>query len=355
MSAFRNHTRTILDLAPGINLLVGQNAQGKTNILEAAWLLSSGRLLRGTRDIHAIQHGETESTVHGELRPAGSSIAVHLKEGVRKRAYLNSMSLPRASDLLGRLPTVCFTAEDLAIVRGEPSCRRTFMDTELCQLHIGYLDHVGQYKRCLEQRNALLRDAQESWVPAEVFEPWEQQMAVHGCEIRRYRRRWVGELANSAAEAHSELAAGEPLVVRYCLQDGHKEPEALREALGHGRANDVRRGSTSLGPHRDDLALEVAGREARSFGSQGQQRTAVIALKLAVQRVAQEYLGYPPVLLLDDVFSDLDAGRRANLVERALQEGGQVFLTCTEAGQAGEGIADRAKVFRVQSGRAEEV
>jgi DNA replication and repair protein RecF len=264
------------------------------------------------------------------------------------------MSLPRASDLLGRLPAVCFTAEDLAIVRGEPSARRTFMDTELCQLHIGYLDHVGQYKRCLEQRNALLRLAQDSWVPEEEFEPWEQQMGHHGSQIRHYRRRWVGELASRAAEMHGELADGEPLGLRYSLQDEHEDPQSLRSHLSTSRPLDLRRGSTSIGPHRDDLVLEVAGREARSYGSQGQQRTAVIALKLAVQRVAQEHLGYPPVLLLDDVFSDLDAGRRANLVCRAMGEGGQVFLTCTEVGQAEEGIAGQAKLFRVQSGRAEE-
>lgn len=344
---FRNYEGLVLSPGDGFNIVAGANAQGKTNLLEAVFLVSTGRLLRSAKDSQAVMHGHATGSVEAELVGTGTKIRIELRTGVRKGVQLNGTNLTRPSDLLGRLPTVSFSATDLAIVRGEPSERRHFLDAELSQLFPAYLRHLSVYKRALEQRNALLKAAQETFVASESFEPWEAQLAEHGTEIRRYRCEWVESISPLAAESHATLGGGEQLSLSLIERD---EGDLLA-TLENGRETDLRRGSTGSGPHRDDLAIDVGGVEARHFGSQGQQRTAVIALKLAVLGSATSVLGVPPVLLLDDVFSDLDHCRRARLVERALELGGQVFLTCTEPEQAGIELVGRSTVFRVASGQ----
>jgi DNA replication and repair protein RecF len=343
---FRNYRSAEIVPGPGFNIVTGQNAQGKTNLLEAVFLVSTGRLLRGTRDSQAVLHGEETALVEAELAETGTTVAVELRRGVRKRVMLNGASLTRPSDVLGRIPTVSFSAADLAIVRGEPGDRRHFLDAELSQLYPAYLRHLAVYKRALEQRNALLKSAQEAFVPDEAFEPWESQLEEHGAALRRARREWVASIAPAVATAHADLGGGEEVALAYVEKD--------EGGLSTNRLEDLRRGFTSVGPHRDELEVTIAGVEARAYGSQGQQRTAVIAIKLAVLDSAAGVFGVPPVLLLDDVFSDLDRGRRSRLVERALALGGQVFLTCTEPEQAGVELVGRSKVFRVVSGTVEE-
>lgn len=344
---FRNYERGELHPSPGLNVLIGPNAQGKTSLLEALSLVSTGRLLRGTRDAQAVQHGHDEAEVEAELTPSGTLLGMTLRRMGRKRATLNRASLPRASDLMGRLPSVAFVAEDLALVRGEPADRRLFLDSELAQLYPGYLAALTTYRRALEQRNALLR---QDW-PAgpEEFEPWEDQLAASGASLREYRMRWVARLAEVAVQEHAAMAGGEALELSYVA----REDGDLLPALRSGRRDDQARGSTSAGPHRDDLAVRVQGQEARYFGSQGQQRTAAIALKLASMDVATEVLGFPPLLLLDDVFSELDQTRRGRLVQRTIELGGQALITCTDADQAGE-LLGHAKRFLVSSGTVRE-
>jgi DNA replication and repair protein RecF len=261
------------------------------------------------------------------------------------------MGLPRASDLLGRLPSVSFSASDLVIATGEPSDRRQFLDWELAQLYPSYLKNLSVYKRALEHRNALLRQAQDSPVSDEVFESWEEQLAASGSALRSARSEWVEELAFDAAAAHANLGEGEDLGLVYETKDEGLDAETSVRLMSSARGADIARGSTSTGPHRDELVVTVGGQEARHFGSQGQQRTAVIAMKLAVLACAERLFTSPPVLLLDDVFSDLDQSRRNRLMELTLGRGGQVFLTCTEAEQAGADLIERAKVFRVESGQ----
>lgn len=344
---FRNLESVELDPAPGLNLLCGANAQGKTSTLEGVWVVSCGRVLRGSRDVGAVRQGQEACRVAAVLDPTGSELAVEFAHGRNKRALLNGMKLPRASDLMGRLPVVCFWSGDLALATGEPAERRLFVDHELCQLSPAYLRDLALYKRALEQRNALLRRAQESYVRSEAFEAWEAPMAESGRRLRLAREEWVGELHAAAAQAHADLADGEALTVRY--HQNEDAPDLIALYAEH-RPREIARGSSQVGPHRDDLRLEIAGNPLREFGSQGQQRTAVISLKLATLKVAQARLGFHPVLLLDDIFSDLDQSRRSALVRAALREGGQVFLTCTEPEQAGEDLLGRARVFAVNSG-----
>lgn len=346
--SFRNLDAVELSPSSTFNLLHGQNAQGKTSVLEAVYLLSFGRVLRGTRDAEAIQTGRPGFRVEAALVETGTVVGMELEEGRRKRALLNGLGLPRASDLIGRLPAVCFWSGDLALVTGSPSDRRMFMDTELSQLYPAYLKHLTVYKRALDQRNALVKLSRESFVGDEQFEVWEAQMGPAGEAIRSYRRDWVVEISRRAMASQERLGQGEALALAYLEKDLEGD---LTLALSRSRRVDAARGSTTVGPHRDDLEILVGGVSARQFGSQGQQRTAVISIKLAVLDAAKAALGFPPVLLLDDIFSDLDVGRRRRLVGVAMEEGGQVFLTCTEVEQAGGELIGRSKVFRVESGQ----
>ena len=350
LEGFRNYASLRLPLSAGFNVVSGPNAQGKTNLLEALYLVGTTRLLRGQRDAEAVRDGDDRAMVEVELAHSGTRLGVGLERGARKRARVNGLALPRAADLIGRLPVVCVSAADMAIVRGEPADRRLFLDLELSALSPAYLHHFALYKRAQEQRGALLRQCRERSVAPEVFEPWEAQMAQHGAHLRGARLDYVARLVEPTREVHARMGGGEALDLRYEPKDEAMEEDALRALLDASRSQDVARGATSFGPHRDDLRLEIEGRDARLFGSQGQQRTAVIALKLATLDVATEERGAPPLLLLDDILSDLDERRRAMLVEVVLDRAAQAVLTCTEASAAGERILSQARLFAVENG-----
>jgi DNA replication and repair protein RecF len=289
--------------------------------------------------------------VVGEL-VGGTQIAVELHRGRKRTALLNGASLPRPSDLLGRLPSASFATLDMTVVTGEPAERRLLMDVELCQLSPHYLREFTVYKKVLAQRNALLRYADERGYDPLQLETYDEELADSGAFIRQERLKWVEELAPLAQQAHAELAPGEQLTLTFEPKesDGYSR-EALMQAFANSRGADLGRGSTNVGPHRDDLAIAVNAKEARIYGSQGQQRTAVISLKVGAMKLATDRLGGPPVLLLDDVFSDLDARRRAALIALTIDQAGQVVLTCTEAEQAGLAGGEDALIYRVESGR----
>lgn len=347
---FRNYEALDQTLAPGFNVLAGPNAQGKTNFLESLHFVSTSRLLRGQRDAEAIREGADRTRVSVELSETGTQLGMSLERGSRKRATLNGVNLPRAADLLGRMPSVAITTADMEIVRGEPSERRLFLDLELSSLSAAYLRHFSLYRRALEQRNALLKDARDRMVVAEIFEPWEEQLAHHGEAIRNAREEFIGRLSPVTQAVHEELGGGERVSLGYAPKDEFVGEDELRSGLAQTRSMDIARGSTSLGPHRDDVAILVEGREARLYGSQGQQRTSVISLKVAVLQVATEDLGAPPLLLLDDILSDLDEVRRSRLVDAVLARAGQAVLTCTEAAAAGKQILELAQVLHVRNG-----
>jgi DNA replication and repair protein RecF len=351
---FRNIESLDLDLDPGFNVVQGPNGQGKTNLLESLVLISTTRLLRTSRDAEAIMHGQSRAIISGVTFFHESSLQVILERGIRKRASLNGVHLKRASDLIGRLPTVSLSSLDLEIARGEPSDRRLFLDLELSQSHPCYLMHLGHYKRALEQRNALLKLSQDQMVADELFESWEAQLAESGAELRRQRRAFIEELSRDIAGVHPFLAPGERLEVSYAPKDLAHTAEEHLAALAGQRRMEIARGSTMIGPHRDEMLMLIDGQEARSFGSQGQQRTAVLSLKLATLELARRHHGGPPLLLLDDMLSDLDERRRAQLVEWVLEKAGQAVLTCTEAEAAGPEILRRAKLFNVFQGQVSE-
>lgn len=353
LNDYRNYRCLNLGPSPGLNLIVGPNAQGKTNLIEALATVATTRVLRGSRDGEVIREGAESARVTATYGESETALSISIERGSRsvsKKTYLNGMAFKRASDALGRLPLVCVSAADLAIVQGEPADRRLFLDLELSQIYPAYFQSLAQYRRALEQRNALLRAAEREWVQPEVFEVWEAPMAKHGATLRRFRQEFSRVLALEAGQAYRAISGHENLGVGYEMRTaGHTEDE-LFDALAQSREADTARGSTSVGPHRDDLNVEIEGRSVRLFGSQGQQRSAALAIKLGAWEHGRQVLGARPILLLDDVFSDLDAGRRGRLFEHALAEHGQVFLTCPDIESAAVAGIERATVFEVRQG-----
>lgn len=347
---FRNYASAELHPTAGVNLFVGRNGQGKTNLVEAIHLATTGRLIRGRREAQAVRHGASVAGIVAEFEPRGHEVQIRLPVSGRKTLTVNGSPLRRASDLLGRAPCVCFTAESLEIVAGDPEERRHFLDTEASQLHPSFVKVCADYKRALQQRNSLLRAWRESHVSEAQFEPWEEQLA-HGAEaIRARRREWVAELNPRFRVAYAEIGGTEEVSVKESPHDCATTAAEVFQRLRESRIADRDRGGTATGPHRDDLAVLIAGQDARDFASQGQKRAFVVALKMAVLELLAERLGSRPILLLDDVFSDLDSFRRASLFELVLNRGGQVFVTCTEPELAGERFLGGSTVFEVTSG-----
>lgn len=348
---FRNFGLADLELSPGVNLVYGENAQGKTNLLESVHLLSTTRLLRGTKDADAIKIGESAATLNMQLAVNGTTVGMRLEHRMRKRAFLNSSPLARAADIIGRVPTISFSIASMPIARGEPSDKRLFLDLELSQLSAPYLRHFTVYKRALDQRNALLKASQEREEPSEHFEVWENELAIHGLALRAFRLEFMDEISRSAGALYSRLAPVESMELKYLSSGDERSAEELEASLARERTRDILRGTTSVGPHRDSFMIEIDGKDARNFGSQGQQRSAVLALKMATMDVAAHRTGSPPILLLDDVFSDLDHVRRDKLLEMVQQQGGQVLLTCTEPTQVGAELLKGAQLIQVVAGK----
>lgn len=355
LDRFRNYTNAAVRWDEGVNVLQGANGQGKTNLLEAVYLLGTARVLRGSRDSECVQEGYGRARVRGSGSNPPVKVEILLERGARKRAWLNGWALPRASDLLGQLACVCVSSADMTLVAGEPAARRMFLDLHLSQLYPAYLRHLGVYKRALEHRNALIRRAHEVMPADREFAPWEDALAEHGMRLREQRLAFVDDLSRLASEAHAEIATGEELAARLEPGDRAETVDQLRARLEEGRRVDLQRGGTSVGPHRDDLVLIVGHRDARQFASQGQQRTAALALKLGVLRLSRQALGRAPILLLDDVFSDLDTARREQLVSLILTLGCQVFLTCTEPEYAGQRLLKEARRFIVSDGTIRQI
>jgi DNA replication and repair protein RecF len=347
---FRNYASLHVELDSELNIFAGSNAQGKTNFLEAVHLLSTGQILRGMKDSEVIQSGSESCTARCELTIDKSEIEVRLARGEKKFASVNGNRMARMADLLGRLPSVTFTGDDLDIVRSDPSARRTYLDATLSQLYPGYLKQFAAYKRALSQRNSLLKRSMNEYIADELFEPWEAILAASGLAIRTYRKEFIAQLSPHLGLATEQISGADEILLTYSESETFDSDNAYRAELSRRRDSDKARGTTTLGPHRDDLEFELNQKALKLYGSQGQQRTVAIALKLSTLYVFKEILHIAPILLLDDIFSELDKFRQANLLKIGLENSSQVIMTCTEPEQAGEKLLSHAQVFSIQNG-----
>jgi len=344
-----------VSLHPRLNLFLGSNAQGKTNILEALHCLSTTRSFRSATDEEMIRFGSDEAAVEAEVDQAMGREALRLEFYRRKgkSLFIDSKKRPKLSELLGRLPAVVFSPDDLFLVKGAPLLRRRLLDVTLLQMDPVYLAHLQQYERSLHQRNALLR-SRASGLEAQLA-VWDEALCKHGSALMVRRKTLSARMAEKAGSALEALTGGtERFEVDYSpfvRWDGDEAAaaDALRAAMKHSRRDDLMRGTTLTGPHRDDVKLQVNDRSLRKYGSQGQMRSGALALKLAQLDVLTESGPHPPLVLFDDVMAELDASRQAYFLER-LKQGGQALLTGTSDADFAAARGE-ARVFRVSDGQ----
>ncbi len=358
LTNFRNYARLQLQPDAGLCVLTGDNAAGKTNVLESIFLCALGRSHRTTRDAELIREAQQFGVVQLSLHTRGGtrSITCKLMPGERKRLLIDGASLSRSGELLGCLNVVMFAPEDLMLVKGGPAERRRFLDMEISQLKPAYYYTLQQYNAALKQRNALLKD--EASVGAGLLEPWDEQLSRLGAAITAERAVFLEELSQIAANVHLKLSGSrETLLLSYQPNLPGVEPDRLaavmRERLFENTERDVYRGSTSVGPHRDDVMMVLDGSDVRVYGSQGQQRTVVLSLKLSELEIIKKLRGETPVLLLDDVFSELDKRRQRMLLEAV--QGCQTFITCTHLEELMAAGALQMQVYSVSNGSVIEV
>lgn len=356
LTNFRNYARLQLQPDAGLCVLTGDNAAGKTNVLEAVFLCALGRSHRTSRDAELIRESEQVGAVALTLHTRGGtrSISCKLMAGERKRVLIDGTALSRSGELLGCLNVVMFAPEDLMLVKGGPGERRRFLDMEISQLRPAYYYTLQQYNVALKQRNALLKAEAE----AALLEPWDEQLSRLGAAITAERAQFLSELGGIASRLHVQLSGGrETLLLAYQPNLPDAEPDrlaaAMRERLFDALERDRFRGSTSVGPHRDDVAMALDGSDVRVYGSQGQQRTVVLSLKLSELQIMRQLRGESPVLLLDDVFSELDRRRQRMLLDAV--QGCQTFLTCTHLEELSAAGALQMQVYSVSAGNVIEV
>ena len=333
----------------GINVIRGGNAQGKTSLLEAVLFAATTRSHRTNTDGELPRHGSGEFHVRlaAQRSDREVTVAAHYWQGA-KRFKVNGVAQARLSDLLGRIPVVFFCPEDVALVRGGAGVRRRFLDAEISQVDAQYLHALQQFRQVLRQRNELLKQSKPDRAMLDV---WDVQLVSSGSKLIRARRTYIQELGVLAAEAYQRISEAEPLLLRY-------EPDAdagqeLEYALDRTRESDMRRGLTSRGPQRDDVLILIGGQPARSFGSQGQQKSAALALKLAEVELVHRRMGEYPLLMLDEVLAELDDARAHRLFE-AIGPAVQCLVTTTELEHRPGRFGRATSGFRIVEGSLQE-
>ncbi len=348
---YRNYPRLQIELGSNLNFFLGRNAQGKTNLLESVAVLALSTSPRAHREAELIGADAPEATIDAVVESAGRRLEVAIKlarlgDRTVKTIRVDGVAR-RAVDLPGEIRATLFWPEDLSLVKAGPDHRRRFLNEMLVQVVPGHGRQLASYRRVLDQRNHLLKRIESGQDGVLSLEIWNEKLVTLAESIVSSRRMAVSELEPLAVRAHESISSGETMTVGYV-----GPPEDLGEALARATAEDLRRGVTSLGPHRDDLLITIAGTDARSYASQGQQRTAVVSLKLAEAELIESRSGERPILLLDDVLSELDVARRSALLERVGQ-GGQVIVTSVEADPFPPALMATAAVRCISGGRVE--
>lgn len=349
---FRNYESLELSLHEGTNLFYGDNAQGKTNILEAVYLCGTTKSHRGSKDRETIKFGQEESHIRMNISKNEISyrIDMHLKKNKAKGIAINGLPIRKASELLGLGNFVFFSPEDLNIIKNGPSERRRFLDMELCQLNKVYLYSLMNYNKILMQRNKLLKDIYFNPEYEDTLDIWDMQMVEYGCQVIRAREAFVKQLNQIIYEIHRKLSGGrEALLVTY---EKNVSEEAFVEMIHRNREKDIKLKMSHTGPHRDDLSFLIRDVDIRRFGSQGQQRTTALSLKLAEIELVKHNSKDSPVLLLDDVLSELDSNRQHYLLESI--SGVQTLITGTGVDDFVENNFKIDRLFHVMGGQVYE-
>lgn len=345
---YRNYDLLDLDFDADTNILYGDNAQGKTNVLEALYLSGTTKSHRGTKDKDLIQFGHEESHIETIIEKRGIEyqIDIHLKKNSPKGIAINRIPLRKAGELFGIIHFVFFSPEDLNIIKEGPAARRRFIDLELSQLDKVYLSNLSNYNRVINQRNSLLKEIVFHENLIETLDIWDMQLIEYGQKVIESRERFIEQINQIISDIHYKLTGGKEQIS--LLYESSYGDMTLEQALKRYRERDLKFKSTSVGPHRDDMAFRVENLDIRRFGSQGQQRTAALSLKMSEIELVKRMTGDTPVLLLDDVLSELDKNRQNYLLDSIHDI--QTVITCTGLDEFVNHRFSINKVFYVKNG-----
>lgn len=346
---YRNYELLDMTFDSKTNILYGDNAQGKTNILEALYLSGTTKSHRGTKDRDLIQFGREESHLETIVEKKGMEfqIDMHLKKNSPKGIAINKIPIRKASELFGIVHFVFFSPEDLNIIKDGPAGRRRFIDLELSQIDKVYLSNLSNYNRIINQRNSLLKELYHQDHLMDTLDIWDMQLAEYGTKVIESRKQFIRQVNQIIADIHYRLTGGrERIELSYESSLGSL---SLEQALKKNRERDIRMKSTSVGPHRDDLCFLSGDLDIRKFGSQGQQRTAALSLKLSEIELVKEVIKDTPILLLDDVLSELDKHRQNYLLDSIHDI--QTVITCTGLDEFVNHRFSINKIFHVKNGQ----
>ena len=352
LDGFRNYDREEIKFSPNLNLIVGKNAQGKTNLIEAIYFSAVGKSARAKKDVDLINWSKEKANFKLEVQKNAGTKTVDITffRGQKKAIKLNGINLLKIGDLLGNVNVVFFSPDELKLVKDAPEDRRKFMDTDISQFNKNYFYSLIRYNKILEQRNKLLKEKYETKVIEQTLPIWDTQLANEGAKLVKLRIDFLERLKKYVQNAHSYLTSEkENLQLEYAGIVGKDEKDIKQkiiEALNKCREKDLKLGFTNIGPHRDDIKLLVDNVDIRSFGSQGQQRTVALSLKLAELEIFKEETGEYPILLLDDVLSELDQDRQQRLLMKVKNI--QTIITAT---QYDPFMFENANIIKIENGK----
>lgn len=324
---YRNYDELLITFDKNTNILYGDNAQGKTNILEAIYMAATTKSHRGSKDKEIIKIGQEESHIQLCLKKSdiNHKIDVHLRKNKNKGVAIDGLPIRRTTELFGLLNVIFFSPEDLSIIKSGPSERRRFLDMELCQLSRLYYQNLATYYKILNQRNNLLKQIVYNKSLMDTLDVWDSQLVDYGKKVIKERKNFISMLNDIIKDIHLKLTSGkENLEIIY---DNNVDEEDFDKSLKQKIEIDLNYTSTQSGPHRDDIIFMINGIDARKYGSQGQQRTVALSLKMAEIRLVKNVINDNPILLLDDVMSELDEKRREALLDEIKDI--QTIITCT--------------------------
>ena len=348
LADYRNFDSLTMQFDKGTNILYGDNAQGKTNILEAIFLAATTKSHRGSKDREIIGFDKEEAHIRTYLEKEGveTRVDMHLRKNKSKGIAIDGQKIRKAADLLGLCNVVFFSPEDLGIIKNGPSERRRFVDMELCQLDALYLHNLNHYNRIVDQRNKLLKDMYLNEDLKETLGIWDMQLSSFGSSIIERRRLFVDQLNEIIYDIHKKLSGGrETLQVKY---EPDVETDQFERQLKLHRERDLKAKMTSVGPHRDDFSFFIGDVDIRKYGSQGQQRTAALSLKLSEIELVRKIARDTPILLLDDVLSELDHNRQNDLLNSIGEI--QTIITCTGLEEFVNKRFEMNRIFHVSEG-----
>lgn len=344
---FRNYKQQEIELSPNMNLFFGENAQGKTNILEAVFLCAIGKSFRAKKEKELINLEKKQAFVEIEYEKSDRSGKIKIILDDKKTIFLNDIKQSKLSDILGKINMVMFSPDDIEILKSSPAKRRRFLNIMISQLRPHYVHSLNMYQKTLEQRNNYLRQIVKENKPEEMLEIWDESLANYAKEIYEYRNEFVGKIKEKISDIHSQITdRQEELKIKYISDCENKEN--YKEELIKSRKADIERGYTSKGIHRDDIYFFINKKQVNIYGSQGQNRTVILSLKLAELEIIKDETEEYPILLLDDFMSELDGKRRENFLKNI--ENTQILITCTEEFTICEKMC---KTFQVKNGNVE--